>query len=61
MQICHRPHEHTASIAACPQTYMLKLSKSGEEGEKVFLVLESGTRFHTTQVRSIGRPTAGDY
>eukprot|EP00891_Asterochloris_glomerata_P005087 jgi/Astpho2/5087/fgenesh1_pg.00072_%23_10_t len=32
-----------------PKTYMLKLSKSGEEGEKVFLVLESGTRFHTTQ------------
>lgn len=33
---------------------MLKLSKSGEEGEKVFLVLESGTRFHTTQVKTSG-------
>lgn len=33
------------------QTYMLKLSKSGEEGDKVFLVLESGVRFHTCQVR----------
>ena len=32
------------------QTYMLKLSKSGEDGEKAFLVLESGSRFHTTQV-----------
>lgn len=29
---------------------MLKLAKSGEEGEKAFLVLESGSRFHTTQV-----------
>jgi len=33
-----------------PQTYLLKLARSGEDGEKVFLVLESGTRFHTTQV-----------
>lgn len=32
------------------QTYMLKLAKSGEDGEKAFLVLESGSRFHTTQV-----------
>ena len=29
---------------------MLKLAKSGEDGEKAFLVLESGSRFHTTQV-----------
>ncbi len=35
---------------ALPQTYLLKLARSGEDGEKVFLVLESGTRFHTTQV-----------
>ena len=48
MELCHK--QHTAQLAACLQTYMLKLSKSGEEGEKVFLVLESGTRFHTTQV-----------
>jgi len=34
------------------QTYLLKLARSGEEGEKVFLVLESGTRFHTTKVRN---------
>ena len=34
-----------------PQTYIIKLSRSGEEGEKAHLVLESGTRFHTTQVR----------
>ena len=32
------------------QTYMLKLAKSGEDGDKVFLVLESGSRFHTTKV-----------
>jgi hypothetical protein len=32
------------------QTYLLKLARSGEDGEKVFLVLESGIRFHTTQV-----------
>jgi hypothetical protein len=31
------------------QTYVLKLSKSGSDGEKVFLLLESGTRFHTVQ------------
>ncbi len=35
-----------------PQTYLLKLARSGEEGEKVLLVLESGVRFHTTQVRA---------
>ncbi|CAK0786952.1 hypothetical protein CVIRNUC_010166 [Coccomyxa viridis] len=32
-----------------PKTYIIKLSRSGEEGEKAHLVLESGTRFHTTQ------------
>ena len=32
------------------QTYLLKLARSGEDGEKIFLVLESGSRFHTTQV-----------
>lgn len=32
------------------QTYVLKLAKSGSDGEKVFLLLESGTRFHTVQV-----------
>jgi predicted ribosome quality control (RQC) complex YloA/Tae2 family protein len=29
---------------------VLKLAKSGSEGEKVFLLLESGARFHTVQV-----------
>lgn len=33
------------------QTYVLKLAKSGEEGEKVLLLIESGVRFHTVQVR----------
>eukprot|EP00883_Tetradesmus_obliquus_P009930 jgi/Sobl393_1/2641/SZX66696.1 len=32
------------------KTYVLKLSKSGSDGEKVFLLLESGSRFHTVQV-----------
>lgn len=31
------------------QTYVLKLAKSGSDGEKVFLLLESGARFHTVQ------------
>ena len=32
------------------QTYMLKLAKTGEgSGEKAFVVLESGIRFHSTQ------------
>jgi hypothetical protein len=30
---------------------VLKLAKSGTEGEKVFLLLESGSRFHTVQAR----------
>jgi hypothetical protein len=33
------------------QTYVMKLSKSGGEGEKFFVLLESGLRFHTTEVR----------
>ncbi len=50
----HNLHE-IANTASCilmllVQTYMLKLAKSGEDGEKAFLVLESGSRFHTTQV-----------
>ncbi|GAX80591.1 hypothetical protein CEUSTIGMA_g8028.t1 [Chlamydomonas eustigma] len=32
------------------KTYVLKLAKSGEDGEKVFLLLESGARFHTTEL-----------
>jgi hypothetical protein len=47
-------YEHasaSAAIAAAAfmQTYVLKLSKSGSDGEKVFLLLESGSRFHTVQ------------
>lgn len=37
---------------------MLKLARSGEDGEKVYLVLESGTRFHTTKVRAAGHNVA---
>jgi len=32
-----------------PKVYVFKLSRSGEEGEKVFLLLESGSRFHITE------------
>ncbi|KAK9797102.1 hypothetical protein WJX73_010610 [Symbiochloris irregularis] len=32
------------------KTYLLKLARSGEEGEKVFLLMESGLRFHSTKV-----------
>eukprot|EP00877_Chromochloris_zofingiensis_P000091 jgi/Chrzof1/10082/Cz04g26130.t1 len=32
------------------KVYILKLAKSGADGDKVFLLLESGTRFHTVQV-----------
>jgi hypothetical protein len=32
------------------QTYVLKLAKSGADGDKVFLLLESGSRLHTVQV-----------
>ena len=35
------------------QTYIIKLSRSGEDGEKAHLVLESGTRFHTTQAGAL--------
>lgn len=41
-----------ADIAMClKQIYLIKLARSGEDGEKIFLVLDSGSRFHTTQVR----------
>ncbi|EFN57403.1 hypothetical protein CHLNCDRAFT_57209 [Chlorella variabilis] len=32
-----------------PKTYVLKLARSGEDGEKVLLLIESGVRFHTVQ------------
>ena len=51
----HRQTPVRVKVIGFAQTYMLKLAKSGEEGEKAFLVLESGSRFHTTQVLS---PTA---
>ena len=31
------------------QTYLLKMARSGEEGEKTFLLLEAGVRLHTTE------------
>ena len=45
------PASSTLTDGVMRQTYLLKLARSGEDGEKVFLVLESGTRFHTTQVQ----------
>lgn len=52
MQVATRVHWRPLMLHALLmlQTYMLKLAKSGEDGEKAFLVLESGSRFHTTQV-----------
>jgi len=40
-------------LHACSQTYVLKLSRSGGDGDKMFLLLESGSRFHTTEVRVV--------
>ena len=40
----------TATPRTFVQTYVLKMARSGEDGEKVFLLLESGSRFHTTEV-----------
>jgi hypothetical protein len=40
-------------VAPRPQTYVLKLARSGEDGEKVYLLLESGSRFHTTKVNQL--------
>ena len=39
-----------ASVLLHVQTYLLKLQRSGEDGYKTFLLMESGQRFHTTQV-----------
>lgn len=35
---------------SCCQTYVLKLARSGEDGDKVLLLVESGARFHTVEV-----------
>ena len=35
-----------------PQTYVLKLARSGEDGDKVLLLVESGVRLHTIQARA---------
>ncbi|KAL4425918.1 hypothetical protein ABPG75_009934 [Micractinium tetrahymenae] len=32
-----------------PKTYVLKLARSGEDGDKVLLLIESGARFHTVE------------
>ena len=37
------------------QTYVLKLARSGEDGDKVLLLIESGARFHTVEVGREGR------
>ncbi|KAL3145238.1 hypothetical protein ABBQ32_000984 [Trebouxia sp. C0010 RCD-2024] len=43
------------------KTYMLKLAKSGEDGEKAFLVLESGSRFHITQYQKEKSDTPSNF
>ncbi|KAF5838506.1 fibronectin-binding protein A N-terminus-domain-containing protein, partial [Dunaliella salina] len=53
---CHSFRHWTLAPSHChnhpvlKQTYVLKLSRSGGEGDKVFLLLESGSRFHTTEL-----------
>ncbi|KAL4420985.1 hypothetical protein ABPG77_001304 [Micractinium sp. CCAP 211/92] len=32
-----------------PKTYVLKLARSGEDGDKVLLLIESGVRYHTVE------------
>lgn len=49
--MCSQHTAKTQTMLSGVQTYVLKLAKSGSDGEKVFLLLESGTRFHTVQVR----------
>ena len=50
-----RPAMPTTSSAPSPpptpprQTYVLKLARSGEDGDKVLLLIESGARFHTVE------------
>lgn len=34
---------------ACMQTLLLKVARSGEDGEKVLVIMESGVRFHATE------------
>ena len=41
-----------------PRTYVLKLARSGEDGDKALLLVESGVRLHTVPVRCRPRSTA---
>ena len=42
-------HMNVFPAAHDVQTYVLKLARSGEDGDKVLLLVESGVRFHTVQ------------
>ena len=42
-----------------PKTYVLKLARSGEDGEKVLLVVESGVRLHTIEASAWPPQPAG--
>ena len=46
-------HYATLKYETIVQTYLLKMARSGEDGEKLFILLESGMRFHTTQARPL--------
>lgn len=46
MPLTAHPHTLPPSL----QTYVLKLIRSGDDGDKVLLLIESGVRFHTVQV-----------
>lgn len=34
-----------------PRVYVLKFSRSGDDGDKILLLIESGARFHSINVR----------
>ena len=48
---CCTPPLATANVYDInPKTYVLKLARSGEDGEKALLLIESGVRLHTVEV-----------
>ncbi len=55
-----RPTALALVRADLAQTYVLKLARSGEDGDKVLLLIESGVRYHTVEVGwGKGQTTAG--
>lgn len=61
---CQRPDPtvHAPLPSTHAQTYVLKLARSGEDGDKVLLLIESGVRYHTVEVGAPrGQLTAGSH